>query len=482
MNHAPNLFDDRQMQQFLVKGYAAVQTELAPSFHAAMRQRALDVIETEGNPGNNLIPRIPELQQLFDDPQVVGALTSVLGPRYFLQPHRYCHLNAPGSAGQRLHRDGFFTRRHHMRWALALYYPQDTTEAMGPTGIVPGSHYYNTQPVPGVGQEIPLLGAAGTMTICDFHIWHRATPNQSEQPRLMMKFLLARMEEPREPAWRSAGGAWAAETPVGHPAMWQHLWDWHRGEGNGRAPAGEAADERSTAELVAALADESELVGLGAAYALSARGAAAVPALIAVLRDEEDASRWHTIHEKVNDGHHTRSTTANASYALAAIGAAAVPELIAEAADGHWWARASAAETLGDIGGGAGEALPALGRLATDEHVAVRRHAAEALGVVGQGQRTAALQAVAVPPLIQALRDEEVKVRRSAALSLARIGPAAEEAVPALTAGLKDEDRYVRANGAHALRRIGTAAAIETLLGFLETSRWCPITTKKSPY
>src|SRR5262249_4117076 len=157
---------------------------------------------------NNLLPRIPELSQIFADPNVAGALTSVLGPNFFLQPHRYCHLNAPGSAGQRLHRDGFFTRRHHTRWALALYYPQDTPEAMGPTGIVPGSQYYNVQPVPHVGTEIPLLGEAGTVTSCDFHLWHRAMPNRSDEKRLMMKFLLARMEEPREPAWNSRGGAW----------------------------------------------------------------------------------------------------------------------------------------------------------------------------------------------------------------------------------------------------------------------------------
>jgi HEAT repeat protein len=264
--------------------------------------------------------------------------------------------------------------------------------------------------------------------------------------------------------------------------MSRHLWDWHRGGRNGRRAEGDGQDDRPIPELLEALADESEQVGFAAAYTLSALGAEAVPALIAALRDEGDATRWHTMHEKINDGRFTRSTTANASYALSAIGAEAVPALIAEAGDSHWWTRASAAETLGDIGAAAGEALPALSKLASDESVPVRRHAVEALGTVGQGQRAPAEQASEVPPLIRALRDEDVKVRRSATIALARIGPAAEEAVPTLTTALQDEDRYVRGNGAHALRRIGTAAAVETLLEFLSDARWCPITTKQSPY
>ena len=47
---------------------------------------------------------------------------------------------------------------------------------------------------------------------------------------------------------------------------------------------------------------------------------------------------------------------------------------------------------------------------------------------------------------------------------------------------LQDEDRYVRGNSVQALRRIGTVPALETLVEYLAVTRWCPITTPRSPY
>ena len=47
---------------------------------------------------------------------------------------------------------------------------------------------------------------------------------------------------------------------------------------------------------------------------------------------------------------------------------------------------------------------------------------------------------------------------------------------------LWSKDRYVRGDAAQALLRIGTRQAWETVMPFLETSRWCPLTTKESTY
>jgi HEAT repeat protein len=78
--------------------------------------------------------------------------------------------------------------------------------------------------------------------------------------------------------------------------------------------------------------------------------------------------------------------------------------------------------------------------------------------------------------------DENTQVRRNAALALARIGPCAEESVPSLAVALDDGDRYVRGKAAHALKRIGTPDALNALIGFLETARWCDLTTQDSLY
>jgi hypothetical protein len=465
-----HLLNDEQMQRFLVDGYLLVKTEHPAGFHQALYEQAEQLIGAEYNPGNNLLPRLPALQSVWSDPNVAGALTSVLGPGYFLQPHRYCHLNRPGAAGQRLHRDGFFTRRHHTRWAVAFYYPHDVTEEMGPTAIVPGSQYSNTRPDE---PEKLLCAEAGTVAIVEFNMWHRGTPNVSDRSRAMVKFLFARMEEPREPAWNSQSESWEPEQQSELRGLWSHLWSWHHGR-RGRAPR--SSGERSIPELLEALSADSEREGFEAAYELGAIGEPAVPGLMEVLVNAPDAERWHPIHETINDGSFPRFVTANVSHALAAAGASAVPALLEAAGHSAWAVRATAVETLGDLGLEAQAAVPALSRAAADENVYVRRHAAEALGTTSQGD------ARGVPALMQALRDEDIRVRRSATIALARIGPHAEAAVSLLTRALEDEDRYVRGNAVHALRRIGTFTAVERLLEQLSAARWCPITTRESPY
>ena len=205
--------------------------------------------------------------------------------------------------------------------------------------------------------------------------------------------------------------------------------------------------------------DGCEAARLRAAYALSEAGLAAVPGLTRLLH--ADSQEWRR----------------NACHALSAMGEAALGPLVDSLQNGaaeH--ERAEAAETLGDIGLAAGPAVPALAGRLRDESPQVRAQAAEALGTIAQTDADAA------PALAEALGDENDNVRRNAAFALVRLGPHAEEAIPALRDVLYDEDRYVRGDAAQALLRIGTRQAREAVLPFLETSRWCPLTTKESTF
>ena len=94
------MLTDEQVQQFIVNGYLTVRADYPPSFHEGIRQQIDEVFEDEGNPGNNILPRIPDIGRVFEHPAVAGALTSLLGPGYNLNPHRHCHLNRPGSKGR----------------------------------------------------------------------------------------------------------------------------------------------------------------------------------------------------------------------------------------------------------------------------------------------------------------------------------------------------------------------------------------------
>ena len=164
------LLDDSRMQSFIADGYTVVKTDLPADFHQSIYGQIEEVLTAEGNPGNNLLPRIPDLQQVFDQPQVAGALTSILGPGYYLHPHRFCHFNKPGSEGQGLHKDSWSRRHHRLRWAMAFYYPQDTPVERGPTGVVPAATTTTASTKGMRSEKSRLLGRPGrsplSTTIC----------------------------------------------------------------------------------------------------------------------------------------------------------------------------------------------------------------------------------------------------------------------------------------------------------------------------
>ena len=144
---------------------------------------------------------------------------------------------------------------------MAFYYPQDTPVERGPTGIVPGSHYYNGHPSAEVGEEIPLWGEAGGLTIVHYDLWHRATPNVVEQPRYGKSFSLC-AKSPPHPI-----GTAKVLHGIRTIPMWNSVWNWHRGAD----PANGGVDGDPEV-LLKALGSEDEMEALQAAYGLAQGG------------------------------------------------------------------------------------------------------------------------------------------------------------------------------------------------------------------
>ncbi len=468
---------DAELQRFLVDGYLVLRPELPEGFHSRVYDRLGAVFERSGNPFNNILPLVPELGRVFGHPRVTGALASILGDDYYLHMHRHCHDRAPGSDAQRLHKDSLYNsryavdgnrRHHHARWAMAFYYPQDTGEEMGPTAIVPRSQYLLEQQR--VEDEIHLTGAAGTVVIVHYDIWHRAAGTVSAaHKRYMVKFLFTRMSDPREPSWRHEPGAEAPlwENDGGDhgtgpgprlelPEVWGHQWRWHLGQ-SGSGAGSPASAHGSLASLFERLAAEDECMALEAAYRLGRGGGDAARPLAEALRSSDERVRR------------------NAACGFAPLGAAAVPALSDLAGDADPAVRARAVDALGDIGPPARAAATVLAGALRDDEAAVREYAADALGLVCGGAGDAASAASA---LASAMADASDTVRRNAALSLARIGSGAagagDQVAAALVAGLEDESLYVNGYSVLGLRRLGTPRAHRELLARLEEARWEP--------
>lgn len=484
------LLTDAQLQHFLQHGYLTLKTQLPAEFHQEIYRRTEEVFAKEGNAGNNILPRIPELHQVFADPVLDGGLASLLGPSYIMHSHRHCHINPAKSKGGGWHKDSYWgfhkVRSHRTRWVMIFYYPQDTILENGPTAVMPGTQHYEQRATDEASEvHLPVCGEAGTATLVHFDLWHRATPNQTEHNRYMMKFQFTRMEEPTAPCWNHGQPDWQGGV-VG-----AQLWQWHlggKGGGKGgqatkaKGTLAEAADQLRNADpalrasaashlglmgpaaaeavptLAAALRDSAEPVRLNAAYALGAAGSYGVPALTEAL------------------GSQVKEIQLGAAYGLVLAGQAAVPALIAALDHPDEQARGCAAYALGDMGTRAGDTVGQLARLGHDPSPFVRRHVAEALGTIARHPEAA------VPALEGLLADEDPQTRFNAAYALAHFGTQADDAVPALAAALEDSNRYVRNHSAEALRHINTPRAQQALMDFLLVSRWCPITTKESTF
>lgn len=469
------LLSDKEIRQFIRDGFILVRADFAEPIHRQIYEQLEEVFADEGNPGNNLLPRIPQIKQVFDHPAVAGALTSLLGPGYIMNPHRHCHLNPPGGKGQSWHKDCYVfdhnTRHPRFHWILALYYPQDTTADMGPTAILPRAQdlerISDADAARSTEAELPLCGEAGTVALIHFDSWHRASANLGDRKRYMLKFQFARMAWPPAPAWDHQSDEWV-ETGRQEP-VWRHVWKWLGGGGNGTNPGG------GIDEFLALLERGDEAERLRAACLLGEHGAAAAPPLLESLRREANEVEPRVEEKTADNAHGTNPTGMRAAQALAAGGPELAPLLAAAAEDQHWLVRAALCDVLAQWGPAAAVALPALRRCLGDEHWWVRRNAAEAIGRMG----TAGDEAL--PDLVARLRDDDRRVRRATALGLAQRGPGAA-AIGPLQQMFADGDRYNRFYARLALSRIDEPRARDLLLDDLMTARWCPLTSTDNMY
>jgi HEAT repeat protein len=197
---------------------------------------------------------------------------------------------------------------------------------------------------------------------------------------------------------------------------------------------GEFRDPRAVGPLVEALRDEDRAVRDAATGALRKIGLAAVPALLAALKDPNGNVQEIAVAllKELPDPR-------------------AVEPLIECLTNRNWIVRMHAAKGLGVVGDA--RAVEHLIPLLTDDVKAVRVDATDALARIGRP---------ALASLLAALRHEAWILRLHACEALGKIG--AEEAVePLCRAMLHDRDTAVRQDAAKALGGIGSPGALAAL-------------------
>ena len=96
MADSMQLLSDEEVQRFIVDGCMTVHADYPSSFHAGIYDQIETVFEAEGNPGNNILPRIPQIGEIFDHPNVKGALTQLTGTGVHFESPSTLSLEPPG--------------------------------------------------------------------------------------------------------------------------------------------------------------------------------------------------------------------------------------------------------------------------------------------------------------------------------------------------------------------------------------------------
>ena len=239
------LLDDNAIKNFIIQGYHMLDLDFSREFHESVSQQIDTVFARRGNPLDDILDEVPDLYEVWGNPIVKGALISIMGADFQMMSHRHCHYTKPGDPGGHWHQDSVNSRHHKIRTVLGLYYPQDVTEDMGPTVILPGTQYHNTPTslmasYVNFKNQIPMNVKAGTVAITHYDRWHAWMPNQSNQNRRMLKFVFNRGSEPTEPSWSAAPYTNIGVKPNSvemddqsaaykHRLMWSNVWRWLHG-------------------------------------------------------------------------------------------------------------------------------------------------------------------------------------------------------------------------------------------------------------
>ncbi|MCY4128293.1 MAG: phytanoyl-CoA dioxygenase family protein [Gammaproteobacteria bacterium] len=242
---------DLDLCRFLDLGYHIIDSSDIPeSTHEKLFEAAVDIHQRRSELSNplasletvadNLHVQVPLLNDVLESDALDGAMSSVLGSRYFRYGHSFIHRS--GEYDQTYHKDSPLpwgtrggVRSHRPNWAMVFYYPQAVTLDMGPTEILPGTQYWNvnradTERTEGEDRFDGTISPAalngmteaeriqhfqkqvedfdrhvkplrlelpkGSLLLVHFDLFHRGTRSVSEEDRFMYKFWYVRATEP----------------------------------------------------------------------------------------------------------------------------------------------------------------------------------------------------------------------------------------------------------------------------------------------
>jgi hypothetical protein len=147
------------------------------------------------------------VEGVLKNPQAAGAVRSLLGANFTLPVVVSNHRGPlPWAHPHGWHRDGGSLYTPKLETLQVFYLPEACTDAMGPTEVLPGSHFLRTKaPLMAhygkIAGTVSTAGPAGTIFLTVYSIWHRRTratsgPCGKSPFRNLLKYNYWRTEPP----------------------------------------------------------------------------------------------------------------------------------------------------------------------------------------------------------------------------------------------------------------------------------------------
>ena len=143
------------------------------------------------------------VDNVIKNPQAAGAVRALLGRDFTLPMHMSDHLvQCPRAMSGGWHRDGGAVDSPRLDHLQVFYYPQDTPAELGPTEVLPSSHFlrikrrYMTQ-YGSLRQAVQTVAPAGSIFITHYSMWHRATSSTARGVRHLLKYNYRRTTAPQ---------------------------------------------------------------------------------------------------------------------------------------------------------------------------------------------------------------------------------------------------------------------------------------------
>ena len=141
------------------------------------------------------------VENVLKNPQAAGAVRSLLGANFGLPIRPSNHWIKCPSPAQNWHRDSGSRCGPELNHLQVFYYPQDTPVEMGPTEVLPGSHFLFSLAsymghYGGIRGAVTTTAPAGSIFITVYSIWHRRTKSTDHGIRSLLKYCYWRTVPP----------------------------------------------------------------------------------------------------------------------------------------------------------------------------------------------------------------------------------------------------------------------------------------------